>query len=71
MNINITGVVSTLQYWAIGLILFVVGYYSMVLLCKMKGIDLNKAIDDHNTSAGIAMAGFIIAIGIIISGAIQ
>ena len=65
------GIISTLQYWAIGIILFIIGYYAMVLLCRFKKIDLNRAIDDHNIAAGIAMGGFIIAIGIIISGAIQ
>ncbi|MCD7899541.1 MAG: DUF350 domain-containing protein [Bacteroides sp.] len=68
---NLTGIISTLQYWAVGLIIFVIGYYAMVFLCKAKGINLNKAIDDHNAAAGIAMAGFIIALGIVISGAVQ
>lgn len=68
---NITGIISTLQYWAVGLIIFAIGYYTMVLLCKAKGINLNKAIDDHNAAAGVAMAGFIVALGIVISGAIQ
>lgn len=68
---SIEGILSTLQYWLVGIILFIVGYYSMVLLCKIIKVNLNKVIDDHNTAAGIAMAGFIIAIGIIISGAIQ
>ncbi|NDV65755.1 DUF350 domain-containing protein [Bacteroides sp. 224] len=68
---SIDGVLSTLQYWLVGIILFIVGYYAMVLLCKIIKVNLNQVIDDHNTAAGVAMAGFIIAIGIIISGAIQ
>lgn len=68
---SVSGILSTLEYWAIGIALFAIGYYAMVLLCKLGKIDLNKAIDDHNSAAGIAMGGFIIAIGIIISGAIQ
>lgn len=68
---TVDGVLLTLQYWLVGLVLFIIGYYSMVLLCRVKKVNLNKVIDDHNTAAGIAMAGFIIAIGIIISGAIQ
>jgi Domain of Unknown Function (DUF350). len=68
---NMASILLTLQYWLIGIILFIGGYYSMVLLCRLKKINLNKVIDDHNVAAGIAMAGFIIAIGIIVSGAIQ
>lgn len=66
-----SGIISTLEYWGIGVVLFIIGYYSLVLLCKAMKVNLNKAIDDHNTAAGVAVAGFIIAIGIIISGAIQ
>lgn len=68
---HLSGIISTLEYWAIGLVLFILGYYALVFLCKMMKVDLNKVIDDHNTAAGVAVAGFIIAIGIIISGAIQ
>jgi uncharacterized membrane protein YjfL (UPF0719 family) len=68
---HLSGIISTLEYWAIGLILFIIGYYSLVLLCKVMKVNLNKVIDDHNTAAGVAVAGFIVAIGIIISGAMQ
>lgn len=68
---HLSGIISKLEYWAIGLVLFIFGYYSLVLLCRMMKVNLNKVIDDHNTAAGVAVAGFIIGIGIIISGAIQ
>lgn len=66
---NITTLTSVLIYTAIGIALFIIGYHSLTLLFKKH--DLNKAIDNHNYAAGIAIGGFLIAVGIIISGSIQ
>jgi uncharacterized membrane protein YjfL (UPF0719 family) len=63
------GLVSTFIYTGVGLALFVVGYLLLALLLRRH--DLNRHIDEHNTAAGFALAGFFIAIALVVSGAIQ
>jgi uncharacterized membrane protein YjfL (UPF0719 family) len=63
------GLVATLIYTGIGLVLFVIGYLTLALLLRKH--DLNKHIDEHNTAVGFALAGFFIAIALVVSGAIQ
>jgi uncharacterized membrane protein YjfL (UPF0719 family) len=63
------GLISTLIYTGVGLALFVIGYLSLALLLRRH--DLNKHIDEHNTAVGFALAGFFIAIALVVSGAIQ
>lgn len=52
-------------YMIIGLIFFVIGYK---ILQKNKHYNLNEEIDNHNKAAGIMVAGYFIAIAIIMSG---
>jgi uncharacterized membrane protein YjfL (UPF0719 family) len=47
----------------------VFGYLSLALLLRKH--DLNKHLDEHNTAVGFALAGFFIAIALVVSGAIQ
>jgi uncharacterized membrane protein YjfL (UPF0719 family) len=65
----VEGLVATLIYTGIGLALFVIGYLALVL--SLREHDLNKHIDEHNTAVGFALAGFFIAIALVVSGAIQ
>lgn len=66
---NTNGIISTLIYSGVGVVLFIIGYYFLALL--LKKYNLNKAIEEQNFAAGIALAGFLIAVGIVVSGAIQ
>lgn len=52
-------------YMIIGLIFFIIGYK---ILQKNKHYNLNEEIDNHNKAAGIMVAGYFIAIAIIMSG---
>lgn len=63
------GIVSTLIYSLIGLVLFIIGYFSLSLYFGR--YKLNEHMDNGNRAAGIATAGFLIAIAIVVSGAIQ
>ena len=63
------GILATLLYAGLGLALFVAGYLLLALL--LRGYDLNRHIDEHNTAVGVALSGFFIAIALAVSGAIQ
>ncbi|MDR3231737.1 MAG: DUF350 domain-containing protein [Synergistaceae bacterium] len=63
------GVASTLIYAGVGLALFVIGYLLLAFL--LRRYDLNRHLDEHNTAVGFALAGFFIAIALVVSGAIQ
>lgn len=52
-------------YIVLGLIFCVIGYK---LLARNKNYNLNEEIDNHNKAAGIMVAGYFIAIAIIMSG---
>lgn len=64
----LSGVVSTVYYYAAGLALCVFGYLIMNLVNRR--YDLNKEIGDGNAAAGILVAGLFIGLSIIISGVI-
>ncbi len=66
---EVNGYLSSVIYTVLGLVLFIAGYFLLTLLFKKWNI--NKQIDEHNTAAGIAVAGFFVAIAIVVSGAIQ
>ena len=52
-------------YIVLGLIFCVIGYK---ILARNKNYNLNEEIDNHNRAAGIMVAGYFIAIAIIMSG---
>ena len=61
-------VIESLVYSIIGLVVLVVGYKVFDLVTPY---DLNHQIaEDNNTAAGIAVAGILIALGLIVSAAI-
>ena len=63
------GIFFTLVYSGVGLVLFLSSYMLLALL--LRRYDLNKHIDEHNTAAGMALAGFFVAIALVVSGVIQ
>ena len=54
-------------YVLIGLMFSIVGYNVLRFLYR-KNFNLTEEIDNHNKAVGIMVAGFFIAIGIIMSG---
>jgi hypothetical protein len=61
-------IVESIIYSIIGLIVLVVGYKIFDLVTPY---DLNYQIaEDNNTAAGVAVAGILIALGLIVSAAI-
>lgn len=54
-----------LIYVVLGLVFCIIGYK---ILAKNKNYNLNEEIDNHNRAAGIMVAGYFIAIAIIMSG---
>lgn len=54
-----------LIYVVLGLIFCIIGYK---ILSRNKNYNLNEEIDNHNRAAGIMVAGYFIAIAIIMSG---
>lgn len=61
-------ILSTIIYFIIGIILCAVGYKIFDFITPF---DLNKEIKEHNTAAGLAVAGIFIGIAIVISAAIM
>lgn len=62
------GVGSTILYFIIGIVLFVIGYLLANLINKK--YDLNKEIGEGNPAAGLMVMGLFIGIAIVISGVI-
>ena len=58
-------ILEILIYIVLGLIFCIIGYK---ILSKNKNYNLNEEIDNHNRAAGIMVAGYFIAIAIIMSG---
>ena len=65
MNEVLFKIIEILVYLLIGLVFFIIGYK---ILSKNKHYDLNEEIDNQNKAAGVMVAGFFIAIAIIMSG---
>lgn len=64
----IFGVLSTVFYYALGVIFLVVGYLLLKLLNKK--YDLNAEVGNGNTAAGIMVFGMFVGLGLVISGVI-
>lgn len=58
-------ILEILIYIVLGLIFCIIGYK---ILAQNKNYNLNEEIDNHNRAAGIMVAGYFIAIAIIMSG---
>ena len=65
MNDILFKIVEIIIYLLIGLVFFVIGYK---VLSKNKHYNLNEEIDNHNKAAGIMVAGYFIAMAIVLSG---
>ncbi len=65
MNDILFKIVEIIIYLLIGLVFFVIGYK---VLSKNKHYNLNEEIDNHNRAAGIMVAGYFIAMAIVMSG---
>nr|WP_302600116.1 DUF350 domain-containing protein [uncultured Cellulosilyticum sp.] len=62
------GVVSTVLYSALGIILCILGYLGLVVFNRK--YDLNKEIGEGNGAAGLMVMGMFIGLALIISGVI-
>lgn len=62
------GLLSTLVYFVIGVVLFMAGY--IVVNVFNKKYDLNEEIGNGNAAAGIMVFGIFVGLAIVISGAI-
>lgn len=65
MQDTLMKLLEILIYVVLGLIFCIIGYK---ILAKNKNYNLNEEIDNHNKAAGIMVAGYFIAIAIIMSG---
>lgn len=65
MNDILFKIVEIIIYLLIGLVFFVIGYK---VLSKNKHYNLNEEINNHNRAAGIMVAGYFIAMAIVMSG---
>ena len=62
-------IIESIVFSIVGMVILVVGYKIFDLITPY---DLNKLIaDDNNTAAGIAVAGMLIALGLIVAAAIS
>lgn len=64
----LSGVMSTVYYYAVGLVFCVLGY--LLLLAVNRKYNLNQEIGEGNPAAGIMVAGMFIGLSTIISGVI-
>ncbi len=65
MNDILFKIIEIVVFLLIGLVFFVIGYK---VLSKNKHYNLNEEIDNHNKAAGIMVAGYFIAMAIVLSG---
>ena len=69
MNDVLTNVIISIIFGFIGIVLLVFGYWFFdKVLTK---IDFNQELKDRNIAMAIVIAGFMIAIGIIIAGVVS
>jgi putative membrane protein len=64
----VSGVFSTIFYYALGVIFLVVGYLFLKVINKK--YDLNAEVGNGNTAAGIMVFGMFVGLGLVISGVI-
>ena len=64
-----SGLISSLIYFAVGIIFFMLGYIVIRILNRQYNI--NDEIGNGNTAAGIMVAGIFIGLALVISGVIM
>ncbi len=64
----LSGIISTVFYYALGVVFLVVGYLLLKLLNKQ--YDLNAEVGNGNAAAGIMVFGMFVGLGLVISGVI-
>lgn len=62
-----SGIISTVIYFAIGMVFCALGYKFFNLVTPF---DLDKEIDNHNIAAGLAVAGIFIGVAIVVSSSL-
>lgn len=68
-DVMFRGLVSSLLYSGVGLIVFVIGFYVIRLILPY---DVHKEIEqDQNTALGIVIGSFILGLAIIVAAAIH
>lgn len=69
MDTFMNNIVLSIVFGVIGIILLIFGYCFFDLV--LKKIDFNEELKNKNVAVAIVIAGFMIAIGIIISGVVS
>ncbi len=64
----VSGLISTVFYYALGVVFLVIGYLLLKLLNKK--YDLNAEVGNGNAAAGIMVFGMFVGLGLVISGVI-
>lgn len=64
----LTGIVSTVLYFVVGVVFFMIGYVAVGLFNKK--YNLNEEIGNGNVAAGIMVFGIFVGLAIVISGVI-
>ncbi len=64
----VSGILSTVFYYALGVVFLVIGYLLLKLINRK--YDLNAEVGNGNTAAGIMVFGMFIGLGLVISGVI-
>lgn len=64
----LTGVINSALYFIVGIVFFILGYFTINLLNKR--YNLNEEIHKGNTAAGIMVFGIFIGLATVISGVI-
>ena len=64
----VSGLISTVFYYALGVVFLVIGYLLLKLLNKK--YDLNTEVGNGNAAAGIMVFGMFVGLGLVISGVI-
>jgi putative membrane protein len=62
------GVISTIIYFFVGILVCILGYLSMLMMNKK--YNLNKEISEGNPAVGLMVMGLFIGLSIVISGVI-
>lgn len=62
------GVISTVLYSALGIVLCILGYLGLVVFNRK--YDLNKEIGEGNSAAGLMVMGMFVGLALIVSGVI-
>lgn len=69
MNSVLTNVGISFVFGIVGIVLLVFGYWFFDLV--LTKLDFNQELKEKNVAVAIVIAGFMIAIGIIISGVVS